>query len=156
MKGSKRRLGVRQVTTFDCGPGAGVNILATKGVKRTIQEMRRLMGTTTSGTSPTGLVRGLRLVAHSCDLPEPDLFNAAYGTAHAVLAEYLRERPVVLPFCTVKPWDHWVVALYARADRVCVQDSAADGELRHLTWAESVGHWAGPDGPKGQVFGVAL
>lgn len=151
----RRRLGARQTTGYDCGPGAAVNALASRRVTRSIPEMRRLCGTTQAGTSPKGLIRGLSLVAASAGLRPPELFHTPLEAGHLALSLRLSESVAVLPFRTGAPWDHWVVALSSRADVVCVQDSALD-ELRWLTWAEVISLWEGPKGPKAQVFGVAL
>lgn len=154
-KTTRRRLGVRQVESFDCGPAAAVNALASRGVNRSLGEMRKLCGTTSAGTSVRGLMRGLSLVASSTDLTRPEMFHVSLNIGHTALAQRLESGVVILPFLTLKPWDHWVVALSSRADRVCVQDSAAD-DLRWPTWAELLQLWEGPAGPKAQVFGVAL
>lgn len=144
------------MTTFDCGPAAAVNALAARGVTRSLAEMRKLCGTTQGGTSMRGLVRGLTLVAGSVGgLNPPEVFHLGLSSGPLVLSDRLTRSVVVLPFRDAKPWDHWVVALGSRADRVCVQDSARD-ELRWPTWSELVALWEGPGGPKGQVFGVAL
>jgi hypothetical protein len=113
------------------------------------------MGTTTAGTSPRGLLRGLRLVCRSAGILEPELFHTHLDSAVLVLSARLERGAVVLPFKTDVPWDHWVVALSARADLVCVQDSAED-ELRWLTWGEVVSLWEGPKGKRAPVFGVGL
>lgn len=155
MMAKTRRLGVRQATTFDCGPAAGVNALAARRVARSLAEMRRLCGTSQAGTSPKGLIRGLNLVCASAGLRGPELFHTSPKEGHVVLASKLANGVAVLPFKASRAWDHWVVALSSRADLVCVQDSAVD-ELRWLTWAEVISLWEGPGGPKEQVFGVAL
>lgn len=124
-----------QSTEASCGAAALSNALKAVGVVRSEDEMAKLSGTNSSGTSQAGITKALKSVGR-----EPGkLLEAKSHTAVLRLIMALQcGHPVIL---CVDDWEHWVVAVgllgVAGYPRIVVVDSASL-ELTHVYSIEDV------------------
>src|SRR5690349_12357429 len=126
-----------------------------RGISRSEDELTRLTGCTTRGTSARGLLRAI--LAISADHPElaPGVISERRADIALLrLLESLRAGCVAI-LC-VDAWDHWVCAfgLLGR-DTIHVGDSASEEMVLHFRPTQLTERWAPPTA-RGAYYGILL
>lgn len=136
-----------QDTAANCGPASLSNALAALGLAHSQAECAQMCKTTaTDGTSPKGLMAGMKAVGR-----QPKVLNERKGATAALWLDHFLRAGLPVVLC-VDQGEHWVAAVGILGERVLVADPA-DNELV-LTYTRSglVARWEN----KGRYYGIVL
>lgn len=121
------------------------------GIPRGIEEVELLCGTTSEGTSPRKLYRGLCTIA---ELDPQVLHETRKDVAVVLLEKALRDgRPVIL---LVENAEHWVSAIGLLGERVQIADGADNELVVSYPITEFANRWVDATSKRKPYYGIRM
>ena len=130
-----------QSTAASCGPASLRNALLARGIARSEEELARLAGCTTDGTTARGMMRALLLVAKEHHGILPGVLSERRDDI-ALLKLVAAHRAGCAAILCVDDNSHWAVSFGMLGDSIFhLADSADDELVLHLSPEALLSRW---------------